>query len=162
MEQFYNLVNKANKYFETADHLTFVTFPVVNDNKLFLAILENIHHSVMCCMKAVIYYEHLFKRIPITADNFDVQLDIFKRICIPRYNIDRSSILLIQDLEKLTQARKKSAMEFSRRENFILASREFSLKTINLYKIKNYIKQAKSLLDKVNTIASKNDRVFRR
>ncbi len=40
LHEFY--LKKASSFFKTADHLIYVTLPVVNDNKLIVTVLDNI------------------------------------------------------------------------------------------------------------------------
>ena len=155
MQTFIKLVDEANKAFQIADHLAFVTYPVVNDNKMFILIVENLFKSASKGMEAIIYYDRLYKRIPPINNDFGSQLQTFKDKCMPRYGIERSNFLLLQDLKILIDERKKAPMEFSRREHYVIANRDFQLKTINLNKVKNYIHQTKLFIDKVNSIKNR-------
>ncbi|HLD15053.1 MAG TPA: hypothetical protein VJB94_00535 [Candidatus Nanoarchaeia archaeon] len=155
MQTFLNLIEEANKAFLTADHLAFVTYPIVNDNKMFILIVENLFKAASKGMEAIIYYDRLYKRISPINNDFGSHLQVFKDKCMPRYGIDRSNFLLIQDLKMLIDERKKAPMEFSRREHYVIADHDFRIKTINLNKVKNYINQTKMFIDKLNSIKNR-------
>ena len=155
MQTFIRLIDEANKSFQLADHLAYVTYPIVNDNKMFILIVENLFKSASKAMEAIIYYDRLYKRIHPVNNDFGSQLQVFRDKCMPRYGIDRSNFLLLQDLKILVDERKKAPMEFSRREHYVIASHDFQLKTINLNKVKNYLHLTKLFLDKVNIIKNR-------
>ena len=53
MERFRQLVKEANKAFETADHLTYMTYQIVKDIKLMIMITENLYNALEKGMDAV-------------------------------------------------------------------------------------------------------------
>ena len=61
MEKSSILLKEAHQYINTADHLCYVTFPTVNDNKILMAIAENIYVSMITAMEALLQYEKEFK-----------------------------------------------------------------------------------------------------
>ena len=62
MERFKELVEKANRSLNTADHLAYVTYPVINEPKLTITILNNIYQSLLHSIDALLYYYYLFKK----------------------------------------------------------------------------------------------------
>lgn len=154
MERFKELIQKANRAIKTADHLTYMTFPLVNDTRLLITIVENIHSAVINGMDALLYYDWLFKRISQLPQDFRSRLEIFKGYSIPRYNISRENITLIQDIEAIINHRNKSPMEFVRKDRLVLCTNDYNMRTINFLKVKNYTNQAKSFVKKVNSILS--------
>jgi len=154
MEKFKELIQKANRAIKTADHLTYMTFPLVNDTRLLITIVENIHSAVINSMDALLYYDWLFKRISQLPQDFRSRLEIFKGFSIPRYNISRENVALIQDMEAIINHRNKSPMEFVRRDHLVLCTKDYNMRTINFLKVKGYTNQAKSFVKKVNSIIS--------
>ena len=142
----------ANKAFQTADHLIYVTYPLLKEVKLIIPIAENLYSTVINLMDAVLEYDRLYKRIDLLVDNFDVRLDIFKSNCSKRYNITKEHIDLIVELRNIIQHHKKSPMEFIRGDKFVIASSNYSLKTVNLNNLKVYLTKVKQLSMKINEI----------
>ena len=63
MQNIAKTIEDANKLFKTADHLTYVTYPLLKDNKLIITIIENLSEATTKAMDAVLYYEKYYKRI---------------------------------------------------------------------------------------------------
>ncbi len=160
MEEVFKLVSKAKKLYETADHLTYVTFPVVNEIKLLVTITENLHSALVHGMNALLQYDRLYKRIPPLNTDFTSRFEVFKTKCVPRYNIDRSIILLMQDLKDIIEKRKESPMEFQRKNKFVICSHDYKMKTLSLGKVKEYLSQSKPFFTRLDMIFNKNGRRF--
>ncbi|HLC57297.1 MAG TPA: hypothetical protein VJH95_01870 [Candidatus Nanoarchaeia archaeon] len=151
--QIASLLAKSNQHFTTADHIAYVTYPLVKDQKLIVAVLENLYLSALTAVEALLYYERLYKRIGMFPENFHVRLDLFKTKIAPQYNIERSHLVLLEELRQLVNERKASKMEFFRKDNYILCNQDYSkMKIITMEKLKTYINQLKPFMRKVNLI----------
>ena len=154
MEPFYKMLKESNTSFSTADHLTYVTYPLIKETKLSITIVENLYLSVNKAMDAIIYYDRLYKRINPVAENFSSRFDVFKTKCARRYNIDEKYIKLIKELRNIVVSHKDSPMEFVRRDKFVICSESYTnIKTIDINKLKEYIILTRSFLEKINSIA---------
>jgi len=160
MEHFRNLVKEANRAFETADHLTYMTYPVVNDKKILMLIIEHLHKAVSKSMEAFLYYDALYKRISVMPRNFDSQLDIFRNYTTRRYNLSQESVVLIREIDDLIRHREASPIEFSRRESYVIASNNYKLKILSIEKVKKFVSQTKYLLERLNEVLTEVDRRF--
>jgi len=160
MDEIIQLVIRSNKHFNTADHLTYVTYPLIKDIKLLMNIIDNVYKAMLLGMDAVLGYDRLFKRISQFPDDFKTKIEIFKTSCAKRYNIQREHIVLIEDLRNMVEHRDKSPMEFIRRDKFVVMDGDFRMKTLNYDKVKGHVNSAKGFIIKVNKIL-KNDRGYR-
>lgn len=149
MEEFQTLTQQANFAFNTADHLAYVTYNLINDNKLIVVITENIYNALMKIMDAILCYERYYKRINLHPDIFETKFEILKNVA-KRYNITREELLLIKDVKELIEHRNKSPIEFARRDKFVICSHDYKLRTLTLIKVKQYIQLTKNLIQKVN------------
>jgi len=160
MDEVLKLVSQAKRMYDTADHLTYVTFPVVNEIKLLATITENLHTALVHGMNAILMYDRMYKRIPPLNSDFNSRFEVFKTKCVPRYNIDRSVVLLLQDLREIIEKRKESPMEFQRKDKFVICSHDYRMKTLSLSKVKEYLNQSKPFFSRLDTIFNKNGRRF--
>lgn len=161
MEKFEECKEKASRCIHVADHMISVTYPLVKDNKLLLAIIENIFLALTNSMAAVLYYDRLYKRIPPFQDTFDSKFRMFKERCIDRYHIDRSYILFIQDIKDVIVAHRKSPIEFVRKDKFVICSDNYRIKSISTEDIKKYVSKAKVFIEEMNNIIGKYERLSR-
>lgn len=161
MDNFKNLIFEANKSFNTADHLAYVTYNVVNDTKLISLIAEHLFTALTKGMDALLYIERQYKRIPIYPDSFEVKLDLFQKI-ISRYGINKDFIILIKELKEILDCKLKSPVEFIRKDKLIMCSETYRLKTITLDKIKKDVNQVKSYIQLLNILQEQYDNRFGR
>ena len=152
MHEASKLLAEANKLLRTADHLTYVTYPLVKDNKLIMTITENLAEATVKAMDAVIDYDRYFKRISYLPSDFQSKLDVFRTSCAPRYRINLNYLSLIKDLKNIQDARKTAKMEFVRKDNYILTQENFAVKTLNYQKVKDYVNLSKRFFEQVNLI----------
>lgn len=162
MEKFQILREEAKKNIQLADHMLTVTYPLVKDPKLLLAVVENIFLSLTNSMGSVLYHERLFKNIPPFNDNFESKFNMFHEKIIPRHNIDKDYERFIQEVKDIITAHKKSPVEFSRKDSFVICSDEYKMKTISINELKEYISKARSFIQETNTIVSKHEGIFRK
>jgi len=62
-EKFIESLNLATKSLQTADHLTYVTFPLLKEQRLLLKVLEELQEAVVNTINAILQYEYSNRRI---------------------------------------------------------------------------------------------------
>lgn len=149
MEKFQQNLQDAIKSLQIADHMTYVTFPLVNEQRLLLKIFDEIYKSVINCINAVLNYEYLYKRIRIYSDNED-NIRTFSDRCAKYYNLSHEQIKKILEILELNKKHKKSPMEFVKKERVVILSENLGTKTLDIHKIKEYLILAKEFLMNVN------------
>lgn len=160
MEEIFRIVGESNKHFKTADHLIYVTYPLIKDIKLLVNIIENLNKSLIYGMDAILEYDKLFKRISQFPDDFKTKMEIFKTSCAKRYNISREHIVLIEDLKNILDHREKSPMEFIRKDKFVICNDDFKMRTLNYEKVKDFVNNARPFIAKVNKVLRKDDKRY--
>ncbi len=161
MEEFQLAREKARAKLKIADHMLTQTYPLVDDPRLLVAVMENLFLALTNAMASVLCYERTFKRIPIFVDNFENKFKLFKEKCVPRYNLNKEYAQLIADVKDAVLAHKKSPIEFARKDNFVICSDNYKLKTVSVEQIKKYIELTKNFLKETNAIVRKDERIFR-
>ena len=152
MELFQELIIEANKAFKTADHLIYVTYPLVNDVKLIVTIVDNLNKALLYGVEALLQYEYLYKRISFMPREFSDKIEVFKSYCIPKYNISRESLLLVSDIKNLVEHRKNSPIEFVRSEKFVMCTSDYKMRVLNYDKVKNFTLLTREFINKLNVI----------
>ena len=151
MEIYQELARKAFNNFKAADHLTYMTLPLIKDNKLILTILENINLALVNGMNSILEYERLYRRISPLPENFDLRLNIFRAVG-RRYDVTEQELNLIKDIKDMLNKHKSSPMEFSRAGKFVICNDNFKMKTIEIEELKQYLILAKGFLRKVDRV----------
>ncbi len=158
MEKHELALQNAKKTLQVADHMMNVTYKVVSDPKLLLAILERINTSLKYTLATVLHYERMYKRIPPFQEDFDSMFNAFKARITRRYNINIEYITLIQDIKNILAEHKKSPVEFRRQDKFVICSDNYRLKVISIENIKAYIEKAKAFIRETENMVRINER----
>lgn len=146
-EKYLENLEKAKKQLRTADHLTYITFPVVNENKLLLKILEEVNISIKNTISAILHYEYLYKRIRLYKKQKE-NLKTFKKIS-KKYGINKEQLKKIIEIMKIAERHKNSPFEFSKKNKIVIMSDNTKTDTLTIKNIKNYLIEAKDLIRKV-------------
>ncbi|MFH1359125.1 MAG: hypothetical protein ABIH37_04505 [archaeon] len=148
MEEFEKNLQDAVKHLKIADHMTYVTFPLVNEHRLLLKIFDEIYLSIVFCVNTILNYEYLYKRIKLYSD-YDSNLDTFIKVA-KNYSLSNEQIKRIKEIINLNKKHKKSAIEFVKRDKVVIMSDNLGTQVLDLVVIKQYLLLAKELLMKVN------------
>ncbi len=148
MEKFLENIIAAEKRIKTADHMVYVTFPLIKDKRLLLKIIQEIKNAITEGINSILQYEYLYKRI-ILYKNPKSNFKIFIEKCAPRYQITREEINLILELFDFIEKHKESPFEFIRNEKVIILSENLKPKALTIEKIKEFLIVAKSVLKKI-------------
>ena len=160
MEKFQELRDLSQKKIQLADHILTMTYPVVKDARLLIGVVENLFLALSYAMSSVLFYERLFKRVPLFPDKFAPKFELFKEKCVEKYKIDMQNILLIQSIKEIVVNHKKSPIEFQRKDQFVICNENYRIRTISVNELKDYIKKGKDFIKDTITITSKEENMF--
>ena len=155
MEKFLENIIAAEKKIQTADHMIYVTFPLIKDKRLLLKILQEIKNAVMDCISSILHYEYLYKRITLYK-NPKSNFKIFIEKCTPRYQITKEEINLILELFDFIEKHKESPFEFIKDNKVIILSNDLNPKTLTIEKTKEFLMLVKNILRKTRETFKKN------
>jgi len=148
MEKYIESLEIAQKALQIADHMTYITFPLVKEKRLFLKILSELSISILNTINSVLQYEYYKKRIQIYKDARD-NFITFKELS-PRYGINPEQLKKLIGIIDLSEKHKKSPFEFVRNDKIVIMSEGMQTETLSLEKIKVLLLETKDFLRKVN------------
>ncbi len=155
MEKFLENLAAAEKIIHTADHMIYVTFPLIKDKRLLIKIIQEIKDAITACITSILQYEYIYKRINLYKDpksNFRT----FTEKCAPRYEIKNDEIKLILELFDFVDKHRQSPFEFIKDEKVVILSNSLKPKTLTAEKTKEFLILAKNLLKKTKENFEKN------
>jgi hypothetical protein len=161
MEKFQELILIANRKIKIADHILNVSYKLVDDPKILLSATLSIYSAIEAAMFSALEYERLFKRVPVFSDNFDSKYTVFRNKLAPKHNISNDDLKLLKDLREINEAHKKSPVEFTRKDKFVIASEDYDLKTLELKDIKIYLTRAKVFIGQMDKFVNRQNGIFR-
>lgn len=155
MERFEEYRQAARHRVKNADYLVTKTYPMVKDNKLLLAAAENLADALNLSVLSALSYERLSRKIPPFRKDPESALNSFKRDVVPRLKIDKNYIKLIEDLNSLVMLHKKSAVEFSRKDKYLIASDNYQLTELSESLMKQKLDKARRFIEEMEILVSK-------
>jgi len=150
MEKFQENIDNAIKSLQIADHMAYITFPLVNEKRLLLKIFEEIYKSIINCINAILNYEYLYKRITIYTDK-NSNMQTFTEKVAKNYQLTNNQVKKIKEIIEINKRHKQSSMEFVKKEKIVILSDNLNHQILDIQKIKEYLLLAKELLMKANS-----------
>lgn len=150
-EEYVKSFEKAKDEMKTADHLAYVTYNIVKDNKIIPRIIDKTCLSLLYTINAILQREYLYKRITLYKDSKD-NIETFKKIH-KRYNIDDYEFKKICEILEIAKKHKFSELEFSKNEKIVIVSgQEYIALSIDV--AKEYILIVKNIHNKIQHLFS--------
>jgi hypothetical protein len=147
MEKFLENIESAERSLKTVDHMVYITFPLIKDKRILLKVIQEIKTIITSCIKAILQYEYLYKRIKLYK-NPESNFKTFIGKCSKRYDIDSEEIKTILEIFDYVEKHKESPFEFVKGEKIIILSESLNPKILTLEKIKSFLFLAKNILKK--------------
>lgn len=146
-----DLLISAKRRIQVADHFLTQTYPLVQDPKLLINILDGILHAVEETVDALLQHERAHERIPAYHEgNFAAKLSVIRGDVAKRYGFGHIDLAMISEMQELLHDHRESAMEFSRHGKYVMANSNLEIQTISVEKIKTYLTRSKALYQKVH------------
>ena len=159
MEKLINLALLANKHMKNADHMVYMTYPLVKDVRLLISITDNIDKAIKLSIMAFLRYEWIYKRIIKIPEDFDKRVELFKKIGINRYGFRINDLEFVNEIDEIMVKHRQSPIEFIRNGKFMISYNNYKFKTIDYPVVKDYISKAKPFILRLNNIIQ-NDQLI--
>jgi hypothetical protein len=155
-ERHEELLQRAKKEIELADHMLYVTLPMIKEVKFLLAITEHIVIAANHALEALLEYERHWKRLDAFHYSFAVEINVYRTSGVEtRYNFDSKFYRLLQKLMEIQRFDKESMIRFKRGDKYILTSNEYSMSVLDSDSIKRYSNLTKKFVEQIGNIVVK-------
>lgn len=152
-EHYSELLAKSKKEIEIADHLMYVTYRMVSEVKILLAIAGHVINSVHAALEALLEFERHYKRLDAYHVSFAVEISVFRNKEIEkRYNFDPKFYRLLQKLLEIHKFDKEAIVRFKRGDRYILSTNEFQMSVLDLESLKRYAHLTKKFVEQVSGV----------
>ncbi len=155
MEKFLENLAIAEKNIYSADHMIYITFPLIKDKRLLIKIIHELKDAITACITSILQREYVYKRISLyknPRENFRT----FTEKCAPRYKVTNDEIKLILELFDFVEKHKESPFEFIKDDRVVILSNSLKPKMLTTEKTKEFLILAKNLLKKTKENFNKN------
>jgi hypothetical protein len=152
MQELSKEILEMKRCLNAADHLTYMTYPLIKDYKLLIQIAKNIYDAMIKGVNIVLEHDRLYKRIDLLPQNFEPRFQIFQRECVRKYNFKGEEVSLIIELKDLLNNHLRSSMVFRRRDEMVIYGENLRIKKLSLPMVKDYLTKAKPFILRVDNI----------
>lgn len=146
-EKYMEYLDLAAKSLRTADHMAYVTYPLLKEKRILFEILNNVYSSILNIINAILQYDYLYKRIQLYREA-ETNMQTFKEKCAFRYSINNEEIEKISEIMKIMEAHKNSPLEFMRKDKLVIMNDNMHTDTLTLERIREYVFLTKILFKK--------------
>jgi len=136
-EKYILSLENAKKNLQRADSMIYFTFPVIKENRFLIKILEEFYNSTISFVKSIVQFEYVNKRAHVYSDARS-NLETFEK-CAPRYNLTQEQLKMIKNTFYLIEKHKKSAMEFTRKDKYVILSENLGTDFVTVETLKKNI-----------------------
>lgn len=138
---------EADKAIQTANHLIYITFPIVKHKKLLLKIILETRNCIMRTITAILQYEYVQKRIQLYQDP-QINFQIFEEKCSQRYSISPKEVEQIKTIFEITKKHEDSAMEVMTKDKVVILSKDLDQEIVTPEEARSFVEMAKELFKK--------------
>ena len=85
-----DFLEKAEHSLKTVDHLIYITYPLIKENRLLKKIIEELYDIANNIIESILYYEFMYKRIKLYEEDKGQKtknFEIFKTKCASNFDI---------------------------------------------------------------------------
>ena len=136
----------AKRKVMVADHMLVMTYKQLKDPKILIAVLDNLHQAIKIGLSELLEKERAYKRVPAYSDTAESMFNVFRDKLATKMGAKSETLRGVSEVLELRKEQKAAPVEFSRNKEFVIANKDYRLKTLTEEKLKNNIKFTRELL----------------
>ena len=141
-------LKESARHLQIADHMTYTTFPIVNEKKLIIKIFEEIAKALKNAINSAIQYEFINKNI-ILNENQEKNIENFLNN-IKTYDLNEKEINKMREILEIERKHLESSMEFIKKEKVVMMSDNLNIQTLTIEEVKEYLLLTKNVFLKIS------------
>lgn len=131
-------MHEAARRIQVADHMLTMTYPLVKDPKLLIAVLNNLVKSMDTNMTAALRRENI-----AFNDTEQGRLAAYKRFLARKLQTPPETLRAFEEMQATLNEHAASPVAFRRQEKFVICNEGYKLRTLTPETTKKYIMLAK-------------------
>lgn len=161
MSEYALLIKRAESKLKIADHMINMSYKLVDDPKILLSGAITLFESLESAMSAVLDVERIFKRVSPYNNTFESKYATFNTKLVKKNPRFKEGLEILKKLHSINVAHKKSPVEFSRKDKFVICLDDYEMVTVELKDLKNYINKAKVFIEQCTIIINASVGILR-
>lgn len=146
------MLDEALRKVKVADHMLTMTYPLVKDPKILLAILDNIQQSMDLSIKAALTKARSEKKISPYPDNTEGRIATYQQLLAKTHKTPAELIRAYQEIRETLREHETSPVEFRRKESFVICDETYKVRTLTEETLKKYLRAAKELQKHISLV----------
>jgi hypothetical protein len=144
-----SLLEKAEKSLRTADHMIYITYPLIKDNRILKSVLDQLYSIADNIVFSVLDYEAAHKRAAFAAMQLTsgCQNWILFAKSAPQFSITAQELEKMREFLEIVEKHRASSVEFTRKDRLVFMNNS-STESIGLEQMKIYLNVLKAVLRK--------------
>jgi len=155
MDEIQTFRAKSKRYLHVADHMVYMTYGVVKDSKILVSVMDSIFLSLTNSMNALLEQEKKFKAIPLVPQGFEAKFMLFRDVA-KKFKLDGAYLAMMRDVKDTILEHKTSPVAFRRKEQYVICSDSYNMRTINLDQIKEYLRMTREFFLDTKRLTSRS------
>ena len=152
MEQFLIVYQQSLRRLRIAEHILNVTYPLLQDPKLLLGVIDNLFFSLTDAMKSLLLYDYATKSIPQFKDTPSARLRMFQVRSMALHHIDADYLTHFYDIRELVHRHRTSSVEFRRKDQFVMCTAAYELTVVTVSTMRRYIIKTKQFIEAIGSV----------
>jgi hypothetical protein len=151
------LIAKARREVDLADHLVYVTLPLVEDIKFILAIVDHIYNASALAIEGSLEQKKYYKKLEAFPRSYGAMTELWANH-IMKDKFERKHLDFLKRLREVKNSITTSSMRFKRQDKYILTNDVYDLKVLDLDTVKKYLSIAKDFVNISEELISEEDK----
>lgn len=143
MERSQLLFDEAGRRVKVADHMLTMTYPLVKDPKLLIAVLDNVYKSMDASMAAALVQALEQKKVPYVPEDFEGRFRAYKQYLANKNKTPVEVLRALHEIKETIQEHATSPISFRRQEKFVICTEGYKIRTLSEETLKKYVRLAK-------------------
>ena len=127
--------------------MIYVTLPLLDDKRIFINAVNHLNKAIQMIIKQFMINETDYKRLKYLPSDDLLINDFIKKYSIRLRLNDYNE--MINKLIRFNNVRQRSSIKLKKNDKFIVISPEYSMESLSINQIKEYLNKAKELIIKV-------------
>ncbi len=137
--------NEAYHAWSAAQHLHEVTYHILQEPRLLMAVMQNLHQAWINGMD-VLWYDAQVKA-GVTQLSEEKQIRLFEKKFAKKYRIDANMLNTMKEIRAIIQQHKGSALEFTRHGRVVICDDAYNLEIVDKERTQRYVQETKRFVD---------------
>ena len=154
MEKYIEYLNESKRKLRIADHLIYMTLPVIKEKRIYLTILNELNLSLKYLIETILDFEYTNKNISLYKDQLK-NLSTFFSLCQIKYGIPLNDIKTLKELLFISEEHKRSAVELFDKNKVVILSDTLKSQTLTTENIKDFYLCLRHSIEKISGFIEK-------